>query len=241
MNKLNYLILDTIGVDFVPNIKNIHKEAQNLYSVRKVKKYKGIIKPVGSIRIGKIKSKKDEIIRVLLSLVTQENSQDTIISKLNSQDRHIALKKALIEYNKIYHSKHILRIINNPLLRVAMQTARNRTESYHQMQKIIRTMYHGVFKGKRVIDHKITTQAIRFTTNAIVAYNAIILNDIYLEMLENKADQATIDKFLRISPMAWSHVGLTGKYTFIKKKSEEVTIESSVEILKKELGKSKIT
>ena len=237
INKLNYLVLDAIGVNFMPNIKNLHEATQNLYCVRPKRNYKDIITPKDRIKVKSIRLKRDEIVRVLLSLITQEHSQSTIISKLNSQEHFKSLKDALNEYNKIYASKHVLSVINNPLLRQAMQIARNRTESYHQMQKIIRTMYKGVYKGRKISDHKITSQAVRFTSNTIVAYNAIILNRVYLDMLEKGEDEVVIKRFLRISPIAWSHINLTGKYIFNKKKGEEITIESNIAALMEELEK----
>ena len=54
------------------------------------------------------------------------------------------------EYNKILNSIHVLNIIHDMQLRKVLKTARNRTESYHSLQGLIRKVYNGVFKGKKI-------------------------------------------------------------------------------------------
>ena len=66
-------------------------------------------------------------------------------------------------------------MINNMPLRKAIRTARNRTEAYHQLQNLIRKMYYGVYNARRIVDHKISTQAVRLVTNTAVAYNAKVV------------------------------------------------------------------
>jgi TnpA family transposase len=95
-----------------------------------------------------IEAKKRSILRVLLSLL-QENTQSNIVRKLNSYARYAGLKKALIEYNAIFKSTHVLNLIDNMALRKAIRTAKNRTEAYHQLQGLIRKIYRGFLKGKR--------------------------------------------------------------------------------------------
>ena len=87
----------------------------------------------------------------LSSLVMQENTQTTIIRKLSTHDRYSQLNAALYEYNKIFKTIHVLNMINNLNLRKAIKTARNRTESYHPLQRAICKVYNSIFKGKRII------------------------------------------------------------------------------------------
>lgn len=59
LNKLNFVILDSIDVDYVPSIKNINDAANNLYSVKTTDNYTGIIRSQGVIDKNLIKSKKE--------------------------------------------------------------------------------------------------------------------------------------------------------------------------------------
>ncbi|NQY65063.1 MAG: Tn3 family transposase [Alteromonadaceae bacterium] len=234
VNQLNFVALDMIDIEFIPSIKKIKAEAEKLYSVKDPKEFEGIIKPIGTINVDRIKKHKRGIIRVLLSLILQESTQSIIIRKLNSHDRYAGLRAALYEYNKIFKSIHILKMIDDMELRKAIRTARNRTEAYHQLQKLIRNMFNGIFKGKRISNHSVSTQAVRLISNSVIAYNAIILNTLYERMLTSNASEKEIEKFLKISPMAWIHISFTGRYTF-KNGKFEIDLASIMKILEKEL------
>lgn len=103
-------------------------------------------------------------------------------------------------------------------LRQAIRTASNRTEAYHQLQGLIRKVYHGVFKGKTIIDNRINAHAVRLIANCIIAYNSIILNAVYENMLKAAVSEEIIAEFARISPIAWVYIAFTGKYNFKKSK-----------------------
>jgi TnpA family transposase len=144
----------------------------------------------------------------------QENTQTTIIRKLSSHDRYYQLNASLFEYNKIFKSTHVLNMINDINLRKAIKTARNRTESYHQLQGVIRKVYNGVFKGKRIINNRVSAHAARLVANCIIAYNSAMLNTLYQKMIRKGTPQSIIDEFIRISPIAWGHITFTGRYSF---------------------------
>lgn len=234
LNKLNFVILDSIDVDYVPSIKDIKDAANNLCSVKTTDNYTGIIRSQRVIDKNLIKSKKRGILRVLLSLLLQENTQSIIVRKLNSYARYTGLKKALIEYNEIFKSTHVLNLIDNMALRKAIRTARNRTEAYHQLQGLIRKIYRGVFKGKKIENNQISAHAVRLVANSIIAYNAIILNTVYERMLAAGTSQAIIDEFARISPIAWSHIAFTGKYNF-RKSNGDIDVDAMANELEEHL------
>jgi len=198
LNQLNFVILDSIDIDYVPSIKDIKEAANNLYSVKTPNNYTGIIRSQGIIDKNLIKAKKRGILRVLLSLLLQGNTQSNIVRKINSYARYAGLKKALFEYNSIFKSTHVLNLIDNMALRKAIRTARNRTEAYHQLQGLIRKIYRGIFKGKKVVNNQVSAHAVRLVANCIIAYNTIILNTIYEKMLKEGVSQAIIDEFARI-------------------------------------------
>ena len=234
INKLNFVVLDSIDVDYVPSIKDIKEAANNLYSSKSIDNYSGIIRPKGVINKSLIQEEKRGILRVLLSLLLQENTQSNIIKKLNSHARYAKLKKALFEYNNVFKSAHVLNLIDSIPLRKAIRTARNRTEAYHQLQGLIRKVYRRVFKGKKIVDNQVSAHAVRLVANCIIAYNSIILNSIYEKMLREGVSQEIIDKFARISPISWIHIAFTGKYNF-KKNNGKIDMRNMVDALEKHL------
>ncbi len=106
LNKLNFVTLDSIDVDYVPSIKNVRDAADGIYSATTLDYDTGILKPKGVINVDRIRSQRRGVIRVLLSLIMQENTQSNIIRKLNSHARYARLKAALFEYNAIF-KRHI--------------------------------------------------------------------------------------------------------------------------------------
>lgn len=98
LNKLNFVTLDSIDVDYVPSIKSVWDAADNIYTTTPLNYDTGILKPKGVINTDRIRSQRRGIMRVLLSLIMQENTQSNIIRKLNSHARYARLKAALFEY-----------------------------------------------------------------------------------------------------------------------------------------------
>ncbi len=115
-------------------------------------------------------------------------------------------------------------------LRKAIRTARNRTEAYHQLQGLIRKIYTNVFKGRKIADNQVSSHATRLVANGIVAYNSTILNAVYEKMIKANSPQSVVDEFARISPIAWSHLYFTGRYSF-KKVKRNVDVETLARIL----------
>ncbi len=110
LNKLNFVVLDSIDVDYVPCIRNVRDAAEKLYSVDAVEDT-GLLKPKKQVDVELIRSQKSGIIRVLLSLLIQQNTQSHIIRKLNSHKRYSRLRAALSEYNSIFKSIHTLNLM----------------------------------------------------------------------------------------------------------------------------------
>lgn len=230
LNKLNFVTLDSIDVDYVPSIKNVRDAADDIYTAKPLDYDTGLLKPKGVINIDRIRSQRRGVMRVLLSLIMQENTQSNIIRKLNSHARYARLKAALFEYNTIFKSIHVLNLIDDMQLRKAIRSARNRTEAYHQLQSNIRKTYNGIFQGKRIVENRVSAHAARLVANCIVAYNSMILNAVYQKMLATGAPQEVIDEFTRISPIAWTHTLFTGRYSF-KKSSGKIDVEAMAKIL----------
>ena len=230
LNKLNFVALDSIDVDYVPSIKNVRDAADDIYTAKALEYDTGVFKPKGVINVNRIRSQRRGVTRVLLSLIMQENTQSNIIRKLNSHARYARLKAALFEYNAIFKSIHVLNLIDDMQLRQAIRSARNRTEAYHQLQSNIRKTYNGVFQGKRIVENRVSAHAARLVANCIVAYNSMILNAVYQKMLALGAPQEVIEEFRRISPIAWTHTLFTGRYSF-KKSSGKIDVEAMANIL----------
>lgn len=237
INQTSFVTLDSIDIEFIPSIKNIRLEAEKLYSSKDPDQYHGLIKPYEKINLKLIKSEKRGIVRILLSLLLQKNTQAVIIKKLASHQRYSRLRAALWEYNKIFKSTHVLNLINDEKKRKVIKTARNRTESYHQFQRRIRQVFGGVFKGKRIVSNAISMQASRLVSNCVIAYNAMLLNQLYLKLCATIGEVQAKTILSKISPVVWSHVIFTGRYHF-KDYDNKANFEKFIVLLEKKLRKA---
>ncbi|MBE8614859.1 hypothetical protein CYG68_21320 [Morganella morganii] len=62
----------------------------------------------------------------------------------------------------------------------------------------------------------------------------MILNAVYEKMLTNGVTQEIIDRFMRISPIAWTHTLFTGRYNF-KRNNGKIDVEAMARILESHL------
>lgn len=234
VNQINFMALDAIDINFIPNINDIYTEAEKLYSSDDSERYAGFLKPYKKINKTLIQSQKRQIIRVLLSLILQENTQAVIVRKLSSHKRYCRLSAALWEYNKIFNSIHVLNLINDVTLRKVLKQSRNRTESHHQLQRTIRKVHSGVFVGKTIVNNAINMHASRLVANCIIAYNAMLLNAVYLRLVKRVGEEKAKKIIARISPVAWQHLIFTGRYRFTNGQNG-IDFERFVEMLEQKL------
>ena len=237
INQTSFVTLDSIDVEFMPSIKNIRMEAEKLHSVNNPDQYHGLIKPSGKINKPLIKSEKRGIIRILLSLLLQQNTQAVIIRKLASHKRYNRLQAAFWEYNKIFKSTHVLNLINDESKRKIIKTARNRTESYHQFHRMVRKVFDGAFKGRKIISNATSVQASRLVTNCVIAYNAMILDKVYQRLYVAVDEKKAKTMMSKISPVAWQHILFTGRYHF-RDQEGSIDFDGLIELLEKRLRKS---
>ena len=104
------------------------------------------------------------------------------------------------------------------------------------LQGFIRSVYSGIFKGKKIVTNRISACAGRFVANFVIAQRAIILNTVYEKMIREGVAQKIIDEFSRISPIAWVHIIFTGKYNF-KKGDGGIDVDAMVNALEIRLKK----
>jgi adenine-specific DNA methylase len=129
-----------------------------------------------------------------------------------------------------------LNLIDDEQKRKVIKSARNRTESYHQFQRRIRQVFGGVFKGKRIVSNAVSMQASRLVSNCVIAYNAMLLNQLYLKLCASIGEEQAQITLSKISPVAWAHIIFTGRYHF-KDYDNKMNFEKLLTLLEKKLKK----
>jgi TnpA family transposase len=149
-----------------------------------------------------------------VSLARKETTQSTIVRKLSSHARNSRTKRALWEYDSIHRSLYLLNYIDSPTLRQHVQKALNRGENYHQLCRAVSFASFGKLRFKTEYEQDLWSECSRLIAN-IIFYNASLLSRLF-EHQEKTGDTRGAEATKKISPIAWQHINLHGRYEFQK-------------------------
>ena len=214
-NQVNYILLETFGRTWAPRYTRINRKATKLVGFTPANQYPSdyVIKPSRLVNEDLIITEADNIKRIFASMALKTTNQSTIVRKLSSYARRNRTKKALWEMDNIYMSLHVLKYIDDLTFRRNIQRSLNRGEAYHQLQRAITHPNGGRFRGTTEYDIAIESDCSRLIANAIIYYNAQMLSKL-LVRLEADGKNKDAELVKRLSPVAWRHINLFGRYEF---------------------------
>lgn len=214
INHVNFALMHLIGCKFIPHIKNIYNQADKIYSFDSPETYNNyVIAPKKQFTEALIKDEWPNIQHIFVSLLMKHTTQHVIVRKLSSHHRSNKTLQALWEYNKILHDQHVLNVIDSPSLRRATRTALNRGEGYHQLTGKIMSINGNKLRGTTERELAISGECIRLIANCIIFYNTYLLSELYARY-EKLGDKDALERIKKISPIAWRHINLGGRYEF---------------------------
>jgi TnpA family transposase len=98
-------------------------------------------------------------------------------------------------------------------MRQGVQKALNRGEAYHKLKRAVFHAHQGKFRVKTELEQYIWSECIRFLANCIIFCNTFILFALLTQAEKaEKLEEAEVIK--SISPIAWRHVNLPGRFEF---------------------------
>jgi len=231
-NEVNFALLHLFGYQFAPRYKDIYKKVTNgLYGFKHPSHYdeQMLLRPIRKINTRLIIEEWENIVRILLSLALKTTRQSIIIGKLSSHARKNKTKRALWEYDNIIQSLYLLDYVDSPSLRGNVQQALNRGESYHKLRRAISHANFGKLRFRTEYEQQLWGECSRLLSNCILYYNVRLLSEL-LAYRENTGDVQGVDLVRRISPVAWQHINLCGRYEF-GQRPEEINLRTVIEEL----------
>ena len=156
-------------------------------------------------------------------------TQSIIVSKLNAYPRKNKTKRALWEYDNIIRSLYLLDYVDSPPLRRNVQRALNRGENYHKLRRAVSYANFGKLRFRTEPEQQIWNECSRLITNCIIYYNATILSNL-LEYKEKNGNIQDVVLLKGVSPVAWQHINLHGRYVF-SKGSENIDMNAIIQQL----------
>lgn len=231
INQVNFAILDMFGYQFAPRYKNISSKSKTIYSFQHPSKYKDyVLKPKRLVKKDLIIGEWDNFQRISASLAMKATTQSTIIKKLSSTKRNNKTKKAIVEYDNIVETYHKLNYIDDPDFQKQVNTVLNRGEHINKLRKYLFHANGGRFKVHTVMEQKIWNECNRLLANAIIYYNTWLLSAL-LAHHESKGNVLEADLIKKVSPIAWQHIHIHGRYIF-KIGKVEIDVTSMVKNVK---------
>lgn len=214
-NQVNFWILHAFGYGFAPRYRDLHKKTEKLIGFEGPSQYSAdfLIKPSRKAYEDLIIQEWPNIQRIMASLAQKDTTQATIVRKLSSFMRQNQTKKALWELDNICRTIYILDFIDDVSLRQSVQKALNRGEAYHRFRRAVAYVNGGKFRVHTEAEQHIWNECSRLIANAIIYYNTVLLSKVY-EQKPAVGDHAAIAIIQGISPVAWQHVNLFGRFDF---------------------------
>jgi Tn3 transposase DDE domain-containing protein len=152
-----------------------------------------------------------------------------IVGKLNAFARTNKTRRALWEYDNILRSLYLLDYIDSPPLRQYVQRALNRGENYHQLRRAVSYANFGKLRFKTEHEQQLWGECARLLTHCIIYYNATLLSHI-LACKGGAGDTQGVALLKQVSPVAWQHINLYGRYEF-RKAPAAIDIDAIVQAL----------
>lgn len=215
VNKVNFSILDIFGYQFTPRYAKFKHTFLDEFEIVFGNDIE--IKLKSPINVKRIEQEWKNIQWIMCSLSRKTATQSTIVKKLSNNKNNNRILLALHEYNRLIKCIYLLEYVNSQELRQHVQQALNRGEAYHQLRKAIASVNGASqFRGGKDADIDEWNDCARIIANCVVYFNSAVLS-IFAQRAEESDDQKTLEILARISPVAWSHIQLSGEYTFSDK------------------------
>jgi TnpA family transposase len=231
-NEVNFAILNMFGYQFAPRCRDIYdKVGEALFGFKHPSQYDEdiVLKPIRKLSPELIIEEWENMQRIMVSLALKTTTQSTIVRKLSAFARKNKTRRALWEYDNIIRSVYLLDYIDSPPLRRNVQRALNQGESYHQLRRAVSHANFGKLRFKTEHEQQIWGECARLLTNCIIYYNVMLLSNL-LDYKEAAGDVQGAALVKQVSPVAWQHINLYGRYEF-RKGPEAINLRELVQEL----------
>lgn len=216
VNRFNFALLDLSDWDFNPRYAKANHVFAALFDVVEPDEEDGTWSLVLKEPIDQnaIIEGWDFIRRIIVSLHQKEVSQSDLVAKLSRSSPSDKNLKALREYDRLIKAIYMLDYVDDKNFRQFIQTVLNRGEAYHQLQRAFEKVGAGSgFRGKSDAEIDMWYECSRLMANCIIYFNSVVLSFV-LEGYERQRKADLIKQMSHISPVAWTHILMGGKYAF---------------------------
>lgn len=145
-SEMVFAVSYLLGFSYAPRFKNLSRQRLYIFRNRKgVDRSAWKIKPAGYADDEIVIQQWDEILRLIATIKLKEVTASDLFRRLNSYSKQHALYRALKAFGQIPKSLFILQVIDDPVLRQAIEKQMDRIEHVHRFTRAVSVVTHGSF------------------------------------------------------------------------------------------------
>ena len=221
-SELVFGVSHLLGFSYAPRFKNLKRQRLYIFKSRRgLDRSAWKIKPAGYIDDELAIQHWDDILRLIATIKLKEVTASDLFRRLNSYSKQHALYHALKAFGQIPKSLFILRLIDDPALRQAIEKQLDRIEHAHRFTRAVSVGNPREFLQAEKEEQEMAEACKRLIKNCIICWNYLYLS----QKLEDSEDTASREAFLEAvangSAVSWQHINLLGEYDFSDEKLED--------------------
>src|ERR1700680_4724206 len=176
------------------------------------------IKPTGYIDDELAVQHWDDIRRLIARRTLKKVTASDLFRRLNSYSKQHALYHALKAFGQITKSLFILRLIDDPALRQAIEKQLDRIEHVHRFTRAVSVGNPREFLQAEKEEQEMAEACKRLSKNCIICWNYLYLVQKREEIKDTASREAFLDAVAQGSAVAGQHLTLLGEYDFSDEK-----------------------
>jgi TnpA family transposase len=204
-----------LGFTFAPRIQRLHRQRLYAFDKRKGYEEKGyMVLPDAYIDTELIVAQWEEMLRFIATIKLKHTTASQLFKRLNSYSKPHPLYQALQEFGKIPKTLFILRYLDDPAFRQAIEKQLNKIESAQKFSRAI-SFGHGqeILQADKV-EQELAEGCRRLIKNAIICWNYLYLTQRLQEAQTEEQGAELLAVIKNGSVVSWQHVNLHGEYDF---------------------------
>jgi TnpA family transposase len=204
-----------LGFSYAPRFKNLKRQRLYIFKNRqKDDRSTWQIKPTGYCDTDRVFQYWDDILRFIATIKLKETTASDLFRRLNSYSKQHGLYQALKAFGQILKSHFILRVIDEPALRIAIERVLNGVEHIHRFTRAVSVGNPREFLQAEKQEQEMAEACKRLIKNCIICWNYLYLSHKLAEMDDPERREAILNALTHGSAVSWQHVNLLGEYDF---------------------------
>ena len=224
VTSLTFAAMHMLGIFFAPRIANMQTRPLYSFEKRKVYQEHGYkLVPDKLINEDLIQDEWDDILRFMATITLRVTPASQLFQRLNSNAHKHPLYRALKEFGHIIETIYILRYIDEPDIRQAVERELNKMEHIQRFSKAVFHDNNHIFQQATREEQLVADGLKRLIENAIIGYNYLLLSQKVTNTPEGTARNALLLQIKRSSMAAWQHIHMDGEYDFSDERVNTIT------------------